>query len=382
MRCAPAVPVAFAAAVLLAGLSGGCGEKIAIPEPEGLYSLNAYYLQQSYDDPNAVQITSASGALFVVGSDGTLYKRSMNYTATDSVTGLDDPTAVCVDDDDGLVFVWEAGASRLSTFDFSDLTPLYATELASVRSGTHMVTCRTGVEEIDASIHTFVYVTDPDSGVVHRLAYYDADGTVVPTGILCRSGGLSVRFVNEPRGMARDLDGMLWVCDADTSRNWVIRFDPTPDLTDVVSGTGGSNPLRGLATLVSTATCEPPAAADYVLGDAPECGESWVGGVSDAEAEFNAPQGVAVDGAGRAYVVDHGNDRVQILSGTGIFDVSFNDADAPAPLSIGVYDKVSGTSDVYYGAYVFVVTAETGQVHRFISHEYHTASTTDPWPED
>ena len=43
-----------------------------------------------------------------------------------------------------------------------------------------------------------------------------------------------------------------------------------------------------------------PAAADFVLGNAAECGESsWVGGASDLAGEFNVPAAAAIDGQRR-----------------------------------------------------------------------------------
>jgi len=379
----PILITALIGTVALSLLAGGCGEKIAIPQPEGLFSINAYYMKEAFDDPFARQLTIVNGLLYVVGSDGSLVKRSQNYEERELQQGLDDPTALCADDDNGLIFVWEDGASRLSTFTTGELEFLHATDLPDVQRGARLITSRMGVDLIDASIHTFVYITDPDSGVVHRYAYYASDGTVVPMGILCRSGGLSVRFVNEPAGMVRDLSGMLWVCDADTNRNWVIRFDPSPDLTDISSDPELQDPWRGLATLVSTTNCEPPAAAEYTLGDAPECGEAWDGGPSDEAGEFHSPLALGVDGLGRIYVADYGNDRVQIFDGFGFFELAFSDAeDAPGPLSLGIVDNVVTGSETNYGAYVFVVSETSGQIHKFISHEEHTASSQDPWPEE
>ncbi len=373
---------ALIAAFVLSILVGGCGEKITIPLPEGLFSLNAYYMKEAYEDAGARQLTIVNGLLYIVGSNGSLVKRSQNYEERERQDGLDDPTALCADDDNGLIFVWEDGAGRLSTYTSSDLEYLHSTSLPDVQRGTRMVACRTGVEVIDPAIHTFVYIADPDSGVVHRFAYYASDGTLVPTGILCQSGGLSVRYVNDPAGMMRDQQGMIWICDADTNRNWVIRFDPTPDLTDL-STSERPHPMRGLAILVSSTNCEPPSAAEYTLGDAPECSETWTGGPSDEAGEFHSPLALGTDGIGRIYVADYGNNRVQIFSEIGIFDLAFSDAeDAPEPLSIGVVDHVITGSDINYGAYVFVISETSGLVHKFISHEEHTDSSEDPWPEE
>ena len=123
-------------------------------------------------------------------------------------------------------------------------------------------------------------------------------------------------------------------------RNWVIRFDGDagPGRRHPAGGRPGSaaRPRRP----VRPATCVPPAAADYVLGDAAVCGQSdWVGAPSPAEGEFHTPMAVAVDGRGRIFVADTGNDRIQVFTADGDFDLLFgNDELTPAPASLGVVD--------------------------------------------
>jgi hypothetical protein len=302
---------------------------------------------------------------------------------TATVGGLADPRGVCVDDAGEVVIVWEQAARRLSAFQQSDLAPLNATVLPEIRSGTALAASRAGIEHAPGA-RTFVYVADPDSGVVHRLAYDDFAGFVA-YGILCRSDGDAARFVHVPAGMARDAEDSLLVCDVDTLRNWVIRFNATPDLEDVAAEPGDPDPWRGRAALFDVATCNPPAAADFVLGDAAECNESdWQGGPSDAEGEFHAPQGVAVDGSGRIFVADSGNDRIQIFSPRGYPDLLFgNDETTPQPGYLTVIDfrYGGGPDDINYGAYVFVIYPALNEVRRYISSEQLDTNNQDPPPD-
>lgn len=377
LRC---LLLAAAALVTVLAVLAGCGEKIAIPEPEGLFSVNAYYPIALYEDAHARQIAVVNGLLYVVGDDGSLVKRSQKYDERERFDGLADPTALCADDDSGLLFVWEDGLGALDVFDVGDLALLHSASLPGVQSATHLAACRTGVEIVAAGAHTFVYLADPDSGVVHRYAYYE-DGTLTPMGILCRDGGLSVRSVHVPAGLMRDVTGRLWVCDADTNRNWAIRFDPTPDLGDITADPNDQDPWRGLAHLVADATCVPPTEADYVLGDARECNEAdWVGGPGDEPGAFHLPLGMATDGSGRYYVADYANDRIQIFTPEGLVDLVFGDDELAAPLSLGVADKTAG-SDTNFGAFIFVVSATTGRVHKFISHEEYSDTGEPPFEE-
>lgn len=364
------IAAAALAATLAVGLQG-CGEKIAIPEAEGLFGNLAYSALDSFPGVGARQLCIANNSLFVVSDDNSLTKRNQSYAEFERVDGLEDPTAVCTDEEDDIIFVWEQGTRVLSAWASSDLTPLGASELPDVQSGSRLLACATGVEGAADGARTFIYVTDPDSLVVHRYAWYEG-GTAVPMGILCRSDGLGTRFVHEPEGMVVDAVGNLFVCDADVDRNWVIRFDPTPDQTDVTPAPDDSDPWRGTAILLGPQVCNPPAAAEYVIGDAPVCDQTdWVGGPSDEPGAFHAPRALASDGDGRIYVADSGNGRIQIFDRFGVFDQQFTDEDVPfTPVSLGTVDKLNGSSDWFFGAYVYVVDGHTGAVRRFISGEF------------
>lgn len=367
---------AFVLLAILAWLAvAGCGEKIAIPEPYGLFSVAPYLESAVYPDNNPRQILTAQGALFVLTADS-LNKRNQNYELVEGVVGvggLTDPTALCSDDADTLVFVWDQGLGQVSWYRVRDLTPPpdlpQATVLPAVQRCVSMTTSRAGIEQVPGAF-TFLYLADPDSGVVHRYAYEPFTG-LIPHGILCHHDGAGTRFVHEPAGMARDYDDSLLVCDRDTLRNWVIRFSSVPDLTDI--SLEGEDLLRGHAALFRAPECNPPAADKYVLGNAASCeGPDWQPGPSSEEGEFDLPVAVTVDGSGRIYVSDAGNDRVQIFGPDGIYEVAYGDDSVlPSPQSLAVVDIRRSAARVYYGAYLYVVS--DGEVRRFISGEYFDA---------
>jgi len=375
--------------MLAAGLTGlaGCGEKMAIFEPTGLFSVTRYLEDSTFDDNEPRQLIIIGGNLFVVSGHGNLTKRDQNYDEIARVDDLDDPAALCGDDDGELVFVWERGTRRVSVYTASNLSYLGQTDLnESVRSVTAMVACRTGIEG-DPNVvgaRTFLYLADPDSGVIHRQVYDDYSG-LSPYGILARSDGDGARFVHVPAGMAVDAAGMLLICDADTLRNWVIRFDPTPDFSDTTPDTNDVDPWRGTAIVFDQATCVPPAAADYTLGNAAECGETgWNGAPSLAEGEFYSPSAVAVDGNGRIFVADQGNDRIQTFSHVGYYEILFGTPQlTPQPAWLGLIDvrTGSGAEDVNYGAYVFVLTPGSNIVRKLISADQYTYINREPPPD-
>ena len=370
--------VAAAAAAACLAVSG-CGEKITIPKAEGLFSVTAYFDDGVFAGTVARDIAVANNILFVTHADS-LTKRNHGFEVLEAATGLDAPTAVCADETDVMIFVWESGSSHLSAWSSRDLAPLGSVELPDVQSVTHLGAASAGLAAIAPGALTFVYLSDPDSSVVHRYAWY-ADGVAEPTGILCRSDGLSTRFVHEPAGLYADDEGMMFVCDADTMRNWVNRFDPSPDLNDVTADTLDVDPWRGIAILMGLATCNPPVEADYTLGDAPECGEDWTGGPSAAPGEFTAPTALTADGRGWFYVADRGNSRIQLLDADGIYQLEFGGPDrTPAPQGIVAIDQYVTGSGWHYGAFVFVVTGDAGGVRKFISYEHYQSINQEPPP--
>lgn len=359
-------------------LLSGCGEKIAIPQPEGLYSGSPYRIIDSYEDEGGpIQLTIANNTLLVL-TPTTLTKRDQNYGVVTAgglpvaVEGLEDARSLCVDEGEGLVFVYERGTGTVSWYLTTNLARQGSTPVPEVRDATSLATCAVGVDQVPGT-STYLYISDPDSAVVHRYAF-DEVGGLFPHGILCRSNGDAARFVHQPAGLARDSQDSLLVCDQDTVRNWVVRFVSQPDVTDVTADPEDQDPLRGTAALWdNNSGCIPHPAADYVLGNASECGQDdWTGGTSLASGEFNTPSSLAIDGSGRIFVADMGNSRIQIFSPEGNYVLLFgNPEDTPRPVSLGVVDKVSDPANniVNYAAYVFVLDAQIGQVLKYVSND-------------
>jgi hypothetical protein len=370
------------AAALMLCLIGmvGCGEKIAIPQAEGLLSNAGYLLDGEYDDAGARQIAQARGSLFVVSADS-LIKRDQGYRQVAGVGGLVDATALCVGPNDEVLFVWDQGTHNLQWFAVADLAALGSAHLPAVHSVRALAADARGVDQV-LGARTYIYLADPDSAVVHRYAFDDNNGPT-PYGILTRSGSEGARSVHAAAGMATDAEGMLLVCDTDTLRNWVIRFDATPDLDDTTPATDDQDPLRGNA-VAFVANCEPPAAADIVLGNAAVCNQTnWMGRRSEVPGEFDGPTALAVDGSGRIFIADAGNDRIQFFSAAGDFRGLFGATDnCPAPESLTLVDVRTGLAadQVNFGAYVYVVTPETANVRRFISLDHYLYVYREPPP--
>jgi hypothetical protein len=358
----------------------GCGDKIAIPQAVGDFSTSGYQPGTSFDFPGIVQLTTSQGRLYVLSADS-LSRRNTKFEQQLGAGGFENAQALCVDGDGTWVFVWEEGAKRVQWFDANDLAPLGAADLPEVATVVAMVTNPAGIEQVPGAV-TYLYLSDPVTGVIHRFAF-DVFNGLIPHGILTRSGGQAARFVLDAAGMATDSDDFLLVCDADTSRNWVIRFSSEPDVADV--GVGEEpDPLRGQVALFDNPSCVPPPASDYVIGDAAGCEDpDWVGGPSTELGEFHRPVAVAVDGSGRIFVADRENDRIQVFSAQGEYLLQFGSLTlSPAPISLGLYDTPStGGQDLpNYAGYVFVAVPDLGVVRRFESNEQYKEDTGKPPP--
>ncbi|HEU0033634.1 MAG TPA: hypothetical protein VFQ53_23565 [Kofleriaceae bacterium] len=168
--------------------------------------------------------------------------------------------------------------------------------------------------------HHVIELVDPASGQVSILAgTWDAKG--MADGV-----GAAARF-STPYGMALAKDGRLVVADFDNNRLRVVALDGTVE-TYAGSGVAGF--------------------ADGAMGTA----------------EFNKPQGVAVDAAGDFYVTDLGNYRVRKVTAAGVETIAGDGMggyiDSDDRLASELYG-LEGISVAPSGAMVFVADGGRGE---------------------
>lgn len=352
--------------VALAGLFAlfGCGEKITVPEAKGIPSSSIYLEKSQWDLTDPTDLIEAAGKIFVTeGQPGTLTKYNLKGLLDKGpITGLANPTAVCLDSLSRTVVVGESGDGatlpQLSFFSQADLSPLGSYDLSGLAKSIAAIVTRDDL----------LYLADPDSGAVLRFRWLDHDlGLLQPRGEVANSRGSaeSPQFVQRPVGLAFDSAGMLLVCDADTTRNWVIRFDPTP--------TGPDSTATGEIVPFYPTSCPTVDISAHVLGKAPGCGGLFEPGPGSDAGEFNAPYGVGIDREGRIYVADSGNGRGQRFSPVGSFDLLFgNGAGGSVPLGSprkfaivhGITTR-GGIQVEISGAILYVVDAASAQIRVF-----------------
>ena len=352
----------------------GCGEKIVVPEAEGIRTSSDYVeitpasladeLEGVSDVMNALDelfiCERDRGRVVRITSDG-----RVNTFFGPPAEGLLEPVALAAAEEQRLIFVGEqnAGVPSIAILSFLDLSLELRVDVSV-----------DGVQSISglAVVGQHLLVSDPVGQRIHR--YEIAGGQslgITPMGEVATgdSGNKeSPQSVFEPTGLAVDLDGRMLVCDADTTRNWVLRFDVAPPDGDP------EGPGRAVPFDQNVCADGNPSLDSFTLGIAPACGEQFfVGGPSTEAGGFHAPSGAAVDAEGRIYVADRMNGRVQRFSSDGVYEFLFGelpgtDRGLQEPTRVATWlgeRVVSGTRISIAGARIFVVDAGTGSLRVF-----------------
>jgi sugar lactone lactonase YvrE len=168
------------------------------------------------------------------------------------------------------------------------------------------------------------------------------------TGALLRHFGKGL-FV-QPHGLTVDRDGNVWVTDGDGKEgqgHQVFKFSPDGRILLKLGKAG----VKGEGTDVfdaPNAVLVTPAGDIFVAeGHFPTVGNSRVlkfdkngrfvkvvGGKGTGPGEFNEPHALAMDSAGRLFVADRSNNRIQILDRDGKFIAEWKQFGRPSGLFI------------------------------------------------
>ncbi|MFN8556905.1 MAG: hypothetical protein U0531_05990 [Dehalococcoidia bacterium] len=173
-----------------------------------------------------------------------------------------------------------------------------------------------------------VYVADSGNDIIRRVAPDGTVSTFAGTGERgYRDGaGRSAQF-NTPTGIAIDGAGVLYVADA--GNDLIRTITPDGNVTTLAGGARGfTDGQAGAARFnLPVALALDPSGALYVVDQGNDIirrvgpdgavttvigsGERGYADGARRSAQFNAPSGIALDGAGNLYIVDQGNDLVR-----------------------------------------------------------------------
>jgi trimeric autotransporter adhesin len=176
-----------------------------------------------------------------------------------------------------------------------------------------------------------MYIADSQSLRVRKAAKGGNITTIAGNGIYAYSGdngqATSAQF-NSPRAVAADAGGNLYIAD---SANNVVRIVYTNGAIYNVLGNGAASQLNlpgGLAVDSSgnlyvadsqnarVQKVSPGGAVSIVAGNGTS-GYAGDGGQATS-AQLNTPMGLAVDGTGNLYISDFSNNRVRMVSPSGV----------------------------------------------------------------
>lgn len=248
-----------------------------------------------FNTPTAL-LVEPSGAL-VVADEGNnqirrlLFESRVTLLAGSGATGYTDAArreavfnrvSGLVFDGSGNLYVADAGNDLIRKITPDGTTTTFAgTGAKGFADGTLRTARFNSPTGLALDIFNSFYVADSGNDIVRIIRPDGYVFTIAGTGIRGYQDGpgSQARF-NQPAAVTVDLQGMIYVAD---TGNDVIRKITPEGIVSTLAGTG----IRG-----------------YAEGDA-------------RTAQFNAPAGIAVDGAGNVYVADTGNDVLRRISPDG-----------------------------------------------------------------
>ena len=275
-----------------------------------------------------------------------------------------------------LVSATAAVAWFVSSADKTPELPREWTATAMVLAGDGIPSCRDGdaararfSEPFDVAVAPTGALFVSDGGDAHRIRVISPDGGVATLAGSERGfadgSGNGARF-DMPSGIALAGDGTLFV--ADTGNNAIRRIAPDGRVT-TIAGDGEAGYVDGRrqdARFNGPVDVAVDAAGRVIVADtyndriraiSPDgtvttIAGNGVPGFADgdgAEAQFDTPSGVAIDGAGNIVIADTGNSLVRRIDGAG--RVSTPDAAAagglvrPIGIAAGPRDEIFVTDD-------------------------------------
>jgi sugar lactone lactonase YvrE len=211
--------------------------------------------------------------------------------------------------DDGTIYVADAGTNRIGV-KRTDAYTTFAGNTAGPRSGALFLQPRGLARDRDGNL----YIADAGADVIRKVTPAGAVSTFAGSGTGDADGPVDLAKFRGPAGLAFDPNGNLYV--AETVGRRIRKIDMTRPSAPIVSTLAGSFAAR----------------ADWLEG-------------KGATAHFDAPIGVAYGPDDKLYVADSNNHRIRTVAADGVTTTyAGTDASGTADgtLTSAIFDKPTG----------------------------------------
>jgi DNA-binding beta-propeller fold protein YncE len=188
-------------------------------------------------------------------------------------------------------------------------------------------------------------------GMGHQVFKFSADGKMLMRLGTAGAAGADESHFNGPTGVVVAANGDIWITDGHGGTQ------VGPNRENMYGSRGGNNRLVRFSR-----------DGKFI--------KAWGGGVGSESADplrFNDPHDIAIDGDGRLYIADRGNQRVQVLDKEGAFITRWTQFGKPSAIAIDTKGNIyvaDGMSDAHWNPGwergIRVADIKTGWVKAFI----------------
>jgi len=322
---------------------GGAASSALLGAPQGVATDSAGNLYVADTANNKIRfLSAATGKISTIAGTGTAGSAGDGAAAT--AAQLSAPRAVAVDAT-GNVYIADTGNNKLREISAQTgfISTIAGTGFAGssgdgALAGAAQLSAPAGVA-VDAAAN--VYIADSGNNRVRKItAQSGLIATLAGNGTAGYSGdgaAATAAELNAPAGVWADASGILYI--ADSQNNVVRAVSPSTGVISTVAGTGslgyaGDGAAATAAKLDTPSGVATDAAGNLYIADTGNntirmvaagvistvagTGSSGFGGDAGASniATLQTPGGVVVNGIGRIYIADTGNNRLRQVDGT------------------------------------------------------------------
>ena len=319
------------------GGDGAAATEAQLNLPNGVALDGSGNLYIADTSNHRIRKVDSSGNISTVAGSGTAGFGGDGGSATDTAARLNNPNGVALDGA-GNLYIADTWNRRIRTVDSSGNISTVAGGGSSLANGIMATTARLNFPNrvaVDGSGN--LYIADTNN---HRIRKADSSGnisTVAGNGTSSfggDGGAATAAQLKNPRGVALDGSGNLYI--ADTSNDRIRKVDSSGNISTVAGGSIGDGGAAGGAQLNNPRGVALDGSGNLYIADTDNdrirkvdssgvittvAGNGMRGfsgdGAAATAARLNQPRGMALDGSGNLYIADRSNHRIRKVDSAG-----------------------------------------------------------------